>query len=270
MSSEQSPDASNSHVYLQIANVLRAQIVADAQRHRFASEQELARIHGVARGTIRSALQVLEREGLIVRTPGQPTFTIPQGIETYQRLRHRRAIVVFAADWVQPEVPGGYFGRIYQGILAASEHAGYRCVLRWVEGKFSRVEDTIREQDVGEVLGVINIHVLDHEMVTRYLAAGLPVVCVDHWPLDARADAVVVDCFAEALQAVNFLVAGGHRELFYAGNVLVPARIASRKRMPSSWRRAIDTPRGWQAWPTRWTGSTTAGRRSRRICWSGT
>jgi DNA-binding LacI/PurR family transcriptional regulator len=220
MSAKASGSTSSNPVYLQIANVLRAQIVSDSQQHRLASEQGLAKIHGVARGTIRCALDVLAREGLIARTPGQPTITIPDGVLTYQRLRRRRAIVVFAVDWSSPEIPTGYYGQIYQGILAAAEQAGYRCVLRWVEGKFSPTGEAVDKEDALAVLGVINLHILDRSLVTRYVEMGLPVVCVDHWPLQAGADGVVVDCFGEAHQAVNFLQAHGHRELFYVGNVL--------------------------------------------------
>ena len=48
----------------------------------------------------------------------------------------------------------------------------------------------------------------------------MPVVCVDFWPVYSGADGVVVDCFAEAHQAVNFLVDSGHQELFFAGNTV--------------------------------------------------
>lgn len=209
-------------VYRQIANVLRAQIVSDVDpsRRRLPCEQELAKAHGVARNTVRCALEVLEKEGLIVRTPGQPTLINPEGIRVYQRLRHRRVIVVLVTLGVNVAVPQDYFGQIYQGILAAGEEAGYRCALRWIEGKFKPVDTEPQMVDPEDVLGAINLFIPDRGLIATYVNVGVPVVCVDFWPVYPGADGVVVDCFAEAHQAVEFLQAHGHRELFYVGNVL--------------------------------------------------
>jgi GntR family transcriptional regulator len=63
-------------IYGQIADQLRAQIAAGKFKtgHRLPTEPELMREHGVSRSTVRAALALLEREGLLVRRSGKGTF----------------------------------------------------------------------------------------------------------------------------------------------------------------------------------------------------
>ena len=80
-----------------------------------------------------------------------------------RRLRHRQVIVVLAAEFATAENTTNYFGQIHQGILRASEAAGYRCRLRWIEGKLKPVDVQPYVEDPQEVLGVINLHVLSQD-----------------------------------------------------------------------------------------------------------
>lgn len=209
-------------MYVQIANVLRAQIVDDTDLHRrLPSEQELAQTYGVARGTIQSALDLLADEGLIVRSPKRPTVSNPNGIRAYLKKRQRRAIVVLAYDSMRAEIPrDSYYGQIYQGVLTAGEQAGYRCVLRQVKGSMPQSRPVLVPDGVDEVLGIITMAAPNPILTAVQGEAGLPVVYVDHWPIEPGTDGVVVDCFAEAHLAVDFLIANGHRELFYVGNMI--------------------------------------------------
>lgn len=220
MDRKASQRATRSAMYVQIANVLRAQVVSHPDsHHRLPSEQELAKTYRVARGTIQAALNLLTDEGLIVRTPKRRAISNPDGIRMFLKQRQRRAIVVFAYNYRYPEVPEGYYGQIYQGILTAAEQAGYRCILRWLRRAILSRSELPGLEDRKEVMGVIMLAVPDPTVATMHMQAGLPVVSIDHWPLEAGLDGVVVDCFAEAHQAVNFLVGNGHRDLFYAGNM---------------------------------------------------
>ncbi|WP_344447096.1 GntR family transcriptional regulator, partial [Kitasatospora nipponensis] len=56
--------------YLQIADALRAEIGGDPQVTNLPSEAELMAAHGVARSTVKRALDVLATEGLIKSQPG--------------------------------------------------------------------------------------------------------------------------------------------------------------------------------------------------------
>ncbi|WP_405743213.1 GntR family transcriptional regulator [Streptomyces sp. NBC_01525] len=64
------PGASPRGTYLVIADALRKEIAEGRFEEGFPSEAELMRTHGVARTTVRRALDVLESEGLIHSAPG--------------------------------------------------------------------------------------------------------------------------------------------------------------------------------------------------------
>ncbi|MER7506225.1 GntR family transcriptional regulator [Nonomuraea pusilla] len=70
------PPAGEPYLYMRIARELREQIERGELEPGAAvpSESELRRQHGVSRSTVRQALDVLEREGLIVSEHGRGRF----------------------------------------------------------------------------------------------------------------------------------------------------------------------------------------------------
>lgn len=67
-------------LYEQLAAVLRQMIKSGGLHPRdpLPSESQLQQEHGVSRGTIRRALDILRDEGLIVTIAGRGTFVKPQ------------------------------------------------------------------------------------------------------------------------------------------------------------------------------------------------
>ncbi len=210
-------------VYQQVANILRTRIVGlDSDRPaRLPNEEQLARTHAVARGTIRQALQVLTEEGLIERARGRGTVSVPAGIRAWRRLHKNRAIAVISSYQIEPGIPGNFYGQIYQGVLVAAQQAGYRVSLSRMGGHFPGIRLNIHPEDPEQTVGVILIGLSDERIVEMHAYAGYPVVCTDYWPADPHADGVMYDCFGEGLKAVEFLLAQGHRHLFYVGNCLI-------------------------------------------------
>lgn len=210
-------------VYQQVANILRTQIVGlDSDRPvRLPNEQELAETHGVARGTIRQALQVLTEEGLIERARGRGTVTVPAGIRAWRRLRKSRAIAVISSWQIEPDIALDFYGQIYQGVLVAGQQAGYRISLSRMGGHFPRIKSNVKPEDPEHTIGVILIGLSDERIIQMHTQGGYPVVCTDYWTSNSQADAVMFDCFGEGFKATEFLLAQGHRHLFYVGNCLV-------------------------------------------------
>ncbi len=69
--------------YLQLAKILRERIVSGQipPGGKLPSLLELEEESGLARNTVRKALDVLKAEGLIVASPGRGMFVLPQGDE---------------------------------------------------------------------------------------------------------------------------------------------------------------------------------------------
>ncbi len=212
--------------YQQVANVLRAQVAGedDQQPVRLKPERDLCQIHRVSRITIRKALELLEQEGLVQRTPGRGTLTVPEAIRRWKRLRQSRVIHV-VTNWQSPvSVPGSYYGQVYQGICSRAEAAGYRLAIQTLGGR-AAVAPNVQMPDPVSTLGVIFVGLMNESMVQVYSQAGHPLVCVDYWTTQSTADAIVVDCYGEGQVAAEFLARQGHRDVFYIGNLLVqPAR----------------------------------------------
>jgi DNA-binding GntR family transcriptional regulator len=68
-------------LYEQLAAVLRQMIKSGELQRRdpVPSESQLQQQHGVSRGTVRRALDILRDEGLVVTIAGRGTFVKPQG-----------------------------------------------------------------------------------------------------------------------------------------------------------------------------------------------
>ena len=207
--------------YEQVANVLRMNIADGGDRDpvRLSPERDLCEIHQVSRITIRKALELLEAEGLVQRTPGRGTLTVPAAIRQWKRLRQERVIHVLT-NWENPlQVPSSYYGQIYQGIWNRAEQAGYRLAVQ-SQGHRTSIDRTTQMPEAATTLGVIFVGLMNEPLVRLYTQAGYTVVCVDYWTTDPQADAIVFDCYGEGQTAGEFLVRQGHHDLFYIGNLL--------------------------------------------------
>jgi DNA-binding LacI/PurR family transcriptional regulator len=208
--------------YEQVASVLRAQITGrDSDKPiRLPTEMEMCAIHHVSRITIRKALELLAREGLVQRARGRGTLTVPTAIRQWQHMRQSRVIHVLT-DWQRlAEDPTNFYGRIYQGILSRSEQKGYRLSTQSLESHRADLAINPRIPDPKSTAGVIFVGLMNEPTIHLYTQAGYCVVAVDYWTRDPKADAVVVDCYNEGQDAVEFLLRQGHRDLFYVGNAL--------------------------------------------------
>lgn len=67
-------------IYLQLAAILRDQITREVYKPRqvLPSEAQLVQEHGVARATVRHAIEVLREEGLVYTLPQRGTYVAPR------------------------------------------------------------------------------------------------------------------------------------------------------------------------------------------------
>ena len=63
--------------YLQLANTVQARIQAGEFTHRLPAERDLAGHYGVAYQTVRHAIEVLRRRGVLITRHGRGTFIVP-------------------------------------------------------------------------------------------------------------------------------------------------------------------------------------------------
>lgn len=216
------PEPGGTSLYEQVANILRAQITGSeaVKPVRLPTERELCEIHRVSRITVSKALSLLEQEGLVERTPGRGTLTVPDAIRRWNSLRRKHVIHVMTG-WVDLEtIPNSYYGQICQGIFARAEQAGYQPAIRKIYTYRTHQPKDPYMPEPESCMGIIFVGLMNEPTIQLYVQAGYPVVCIDYWSNNPRADSVVVDCYSEGQQAVEFLLRKGHRDLFYLGNTL--------------------------------------------------
>ena len=206
--------------YQQVANILRARIISieGDTPVQLPTERELCQVHQVSRETVRQALEVLEKDGLIERARSRGTLTVPAGIRAWRRLRHSRVIKLVTSARPDQDVPTSFYGRLNQGIFQRSEQAGYSISAHQVGPQFPGIEFPNDPEDPAQVLGVIISGVQDERIIAMHAQVGYPVVVVDYWSRNALVDSVVIDCFGEGERAAEFLLEQGHHCLFFLGN----------------------------------------------------
>ena len=206
--------------YQQLANLLRARIVREhgATPFLLPSEFELAKRHGLSRNTIRRALHVLADEGLVRRTAGLGTVTVPDGVQMWRRLARTRSIAIITRSHTLAARVGSFYWQVFQGIVSEAKRLGYAVSTRFLEAAFIDARDVYRPEDEASIIGVALVGIYDDRIIAMHTQAGYPVVSVDYWTTDPRADVAVCDCFGAGYVATEFLMSQGHRNIFYLGH----------------------------------------------------
>ncbi len=202
--------------YQRLAQQLAHQIITAnaAVGGRFADERALAARYRVSRGTVRSALKILESKGLICRTRGKGTFLsrYPQDSHWFSASKTIR-LVQIRHSLRGLDAPGTYYGRIHAGVLEMARTLGLTVKQQRVRGyvRVPIMEYTTPNPD--EIGGVILCGTFDKDYIEMYQSEGTPVVVVDYWAQDTPVDCVAVDVEAEASIAVRYLAEQGHTSL---------------------------------------------------------
>ena len=90
--------------YIQLANMLRTRAIRaeESGENRLPTEMEIASEYMVSRQTVRSALRVLEEEGLIEKRQGSGSYIRPRKSESPSR--HIAVIATFIDDYIFPSI----------------------------------------------------------------------------------------------------------------------------------------------------------------------
>lgn len=217
--------------YLSIAASLREELTSPSREGgRFlASERELTQRFGVDRSTVRRALDLLEEESLIRRSPGRRAELLRPRHE-FGAFQPRIACVINASPrgWATVPLLHGAesvftereFDLTYHGTFASdprqSEHL-----------ERERLEMCLARRVAGVLLWPAS-HAGNRAILQRLLDAGIPVVVVDQQITAPPLDYVGIDHVAAAYTVTQHLIRAGHRSI---------AHITRSNRMPSTLQR---------------------------------
>ena len=200
------------HKYRVIQDTIRHQIESGTLRHgeKLPSEQNMARDFGVAHMTVRNALNQLASEGLLQRVHGKGTFV--------QKLSDEPEVLTLSL--VVPSLQqlwnvAGlyYFPAIVQGFCAEATRLGYE------PNVMGRSKEAFRSapEEVERLAGAACLLISgdDMESIEGLRDLGVPVVGVNSYKGRRSISYVAADQVSGMADAVEMLVAKGHRRLAF-------------------------------------------------------
>lgn len=210
-----------------LANTLRERVLTGEYRENswLPTERELAEEFGVSRTIVRYAIEELERQGLVVRSPR--CRPVVKRNAQFPSATEGRRLTLGLWLWPSATFPGA--SAILQGIYKFLDANRYRLVIEspvdtdWravVHSEARFLERITQDRDVvGAILwylgGEANLPALQNVR-----AAGIPLVFLDRRPPEGfPADFVGVDNRHAAAQIVHHLISRGHRHIAHITNV---------------------------------------------------
>ena len=210
-----------------IANALRERVLAGEYRDNgwLPTERELAEEFGVSRTIVRRAIEELERQGLVVRSPRCRPVVKRQSTAVPSLQARRLTLGLWL--WPSATFPGA--SAILRGIYKTLDANRYRLIVEspvdtdWRSVVYSEaqfLERITRDKDVAGVIlwylgGEANLPTLQHVR-----SVGIPLVFLDRRPPEGfPADYVGVDNRNAAAELVRHLISKGHRVIAHITNV---------------------------------------------------
>jgi GntR family transcriptional regulator, arabinose operon transcriptional repressor len=218
--------------------------------HKLADEYTLAEQFSVSRGTIRQALEILEKERLISRLQGRGTFVAHpmrspnKGTETLIL----GAMVYGAAMIPQNEY---FFGTILQEAFSYSASRGYILATgsnQTAELESQNIETFIRNRVKGVIMAPMPVH--SQVVYDRLIKADIPVVLLDSVLPGCNEDFVGIDNYFGMEMVTNHLLDLGHTSIGYVGYGF-PSQIRSHNErltgfLSACLQRGLKVPPEWQ------------------------
>lgn len=180
------------------------------------TERQIAETFGVARGTVRAALEVLEREELIQARKHAKRIATPRQSPQETLLSRTYVLLTHLAEVPHLEPGSGMIGAVEAGILSAGREAGLHGLLLQQNClSDGYLEVMLRSHPCGVLL---TSHLLNHPESAARLASvlsgsRLPVVVNSADPRFRNCDRVVFDHAAGSALLTDFLISRGAQRI---------------------------------------------------------
>lgn len=174
---------------------------------RIPQERDLVADYHLSRFTVRSALQVLEKQGMIQRVRGKGTF-VTSGATSKRRFSTAAEIEFLYSGGTS--IPEGFYTEILTGATQMARALGLGLQIRHIRGYVKVPLQEYQPPRAEQIRGVIVCSVFDEQYLKMFASEGVPVVSVDMWSHTPQIDSVVVDVESEAYLAIEHLADREH------------------------------------------------------------
>jgi DNA-binding LacI/PurR family transcriptional regulator len=179
-------------------------------------EEDLAVQLNVSRGTVRSAMAILEEDDLIIRVKKRGTMIRGFSLQ-FPDLKSVKRINLFyygnAGDFYTLN-SSGFYGYVFNAILAEASKQQYILNVGLIEGEPNEKSSLKKCLDL-EAEGNILLAMTNKEVVKKIIETNKPTIIVDHEYKDLPLESVNVNSYQGSYEAVKYLYQRGHRKLLY-------------------------------------------------------
>jgi Transcriptional regulators len=227
--------------YKEVFERLRTQIIGQELPvgTKLPSELELAQAHGVSRGTIRQALNLLMQEGCVERIQGKGTFVSDHylNVKTNREGSERRIglILPYMRDQLSLD--------ILIGVEQAVKSRGYQFSFAYADERVEQQARDIQRMLADRVAGLVIFPVSNmryDSSIWQLKAEGIPFVLIDRYFPDLECDRVTADNFAGAYRATEHLIILGHTQIAFLYDSLADLRTTSVNDRYAGYRQALN------------------------------
>lgn len=177
---------------------------------KLSSENELARQFGISRQTVRTAIGILEEQGVLRRVKGSGTYLSDH---RHSEQQNRIAVITTYVD-------SYIFPKIIQGIEEKLFERGYSVQIAFTNNTLEReknvLADIISRDDVAGVIvegtksGLPNPNL---SLYRKIQARNIPILFINTYYPELSVPHVSLDDVQAARKAVDYLIGKGHRDI---------------------------------------------------------
>jgi len=225
-------------LYEQIAQLLRKHFRDSnlGTGSRIPTELDLSNSFGVSRGTVRQALSMLEREGLIQRVPGKGTFLCAPIEDILQTPTQKRIGLVapYARDQLSLN--------ILIGMETVAKKRGYQVIYDHTNESLEVEKQDVARMRASNVVGIVLFplsNVEKDETIDKMCEDKFPFVLVDRYLPELDCSYVVSDNLGGAFRATEHLIILGHKQIAFVYQSFADMRTTSVRDRYAGYRKAL-------------------------------
>ena len=195
------------------------------------TEEELAQITGLARATIRQAIQNLVHMGYLIRKKRLGTFVLER------RIDHGKKPMI---GILLPDIRTGYAPILARGAEDEAARSNYSLILCNTDDLFVKAEFHANRLIENAVSGVIFIPTSadddrNRQIIEKFTRNNIPVVLADRIVPDTDLDYVTTDNFDGAYKLTEFMISKGHKRI----GISLSDQFSTERDRLSGYKRAL-------------------------------
>lgn len=179
---------------------------------KLSSENELSRKFGISRQTVRTAIGILEEQGVLRRVKGSGTYLSDRRRESLEQRSRIAVITTYVDSYIFP--------KIIQGIEETLFERGYSVQIAFTNNTLEReksvLTDIISRDDVAGVIvegtksGLPNPNIPFYRKLQE---RKIPIIFINTYYPELSVPHVSLDDVQAARKAVDYLIEKGHRDI---------------------------------------------------------